>query len=118
MRTAPYSDRSCYHDIRIAYCGDVRIICNRFPAGTSDCHYIQGILTGPGVHLADSSVVGKAFTPGVKRPGREADRRHLVPRLRMKGAVPILRHMPSWSAQQLCLSVSGFGKSCRLDQSE
>jgi len=31
-----------------------------------------------------------AFTPGVKRPSREGDRLHQVPRLRMRGAIPLL----------------------------
>jgi hypothetical protein len=73
MTTAPYSDRPCYHDIRSLYCGDVRIISNRFPTGASDYHYLQRILTGPGVHLTYNSMAAEAFTPGVKRPGREAN---------------------------------------------
>jgi len=53
-------------------------------------HCIQ---TGTGAHPT-SYPKGNGDSPGVKRP--ERDYSHLVPRLRMRGAVPPLPHTSSW----------------------
>jgi hypothetical protein len=36
------------------------------------------------------------LTPGVKRPGHEADHLHLVPSSGMRGAIPLFPHASSW----------------------
>ena len=49
---------------------------------------------------ASRSVSARGSVCGVNRSVSEADHSpHLVPRLRMSGAVPQLHHMPSWCAQ-------------------
>jgi hypothetical protein len=42
-----------------------------------------------------------ALSLGVKRPGRESENFHLVPRLRKRGAIPPPPKTPSWRGAQL-----------------
>jgi len=52
------------------------------------CHHVQ---TGSGAHPTSYPLGSGALTPGVKQLGHEADHSsHLVPRLRMCGAIPTL----------------------------
>jgi hypothetical protein len=68
----------------------------RFPAGQifSLLHSVQ---TGSGAHPESYPMGTGALSPGVKRPGREAD--HSPPSsadVKNGGAIPLLPHMPSW----------------------
>jgi hypothetical protein len=40
-----------------------------------------------------------ALPQAVKQPGHEPDHQHLVPRLRVGGAIPVLHQMHLWHAQ-------------------
>jgi len=51
-------------------------------------------------HPATYSVEPCVHSLGLKWAGREADIPYFVPTLRMCGAVPTLRHMRSWLAQE------------------
>jgi hypothetical protein len=56
-----------------------------FPAGT-DFSYLHSVQTGPGAHPASFWM-----DTGIKQPGHEAGHLpHLVPKLRMRGAIPPL----------------------------
>jgi hypothetical protein len=55
----------------------------RFPAGVGNFSLHHRVLNGSGAHPA-------SYPMGVKRPGREADILHLVPRSRMCGVIPPL----------------------------
>jgi len=50
------------------------------------------ILTGSGTHKASYPVGTKGSFLGVKRPEREVDHLHLVPRSRIRGAIRPLLH--------------------------
>jgi hypothetical protein len=56
-------------------------------------HFVQ---TGSEDHPASYPMTPVSLSPGVKRPGREGDHLHLVPRLRMCGAISPLPHTSSW----------------------
>jgi hypothetical protein len=61
---------------------------------------IQNIHTGSGLTEPPIQRVQNSLSPRVKRPWREADHStYLARRLKVSGAVPLLPHMPSWSAQ-------------------
>jgi hypothetical protein len=60
----------------------------------SSRHRVQ---TGSGAHSSSSPVGIGTLNAGAKRPGRKANHsRHVVPRLRMHGAIPALPNMSSW----------------------
>jgi hypothetical protein len=54
----------------------------RFSVGARD-FFLHSIQTGSGVHQASYPIGTGTLSPGVKRPGRESDHPHLVPRSRM-----------------------------------
>ena len=57
----------------------------------------QSVQTGSGVHPVPYSTDTVAFLLQVKQPGREADHSsHLVPSLRMRGAIPPILLTLSW----------------------
>jgi hypothetical protein len=62
----------------------------------------QNLQTGSGYHPASCSIRTEGvLSQRVKRPGFQGDQ---LLNLRMRGAIPLLPHMPSWSAKvQLCL---------------
>jgi len=62
------------------------------------CDRIQ---TGSGAHLVSYAMEIGNFPPRIKRTGDEADRQHLVPRLRKCGAIPPLPNTSSWRGNYL-----------------
>ena len=50
----------------------------------------QNIQASSGTHPDSFSMGTRIISPGVQQPGHEVDHSHLVPRLRMCGAIPIL----------------------------
>lgn len=73
--------------------------------------HLQDVQTGSGAHPASYSVGSLGSFLGVKRLGREANHSHLIPGLRMNGAVRPQPPLPLWHSQrqlyyQLCLSQS------------
>jgi hypothetical protein len=63
----------------------------RFPAGARNFSLHHRVQNGSGAHTASFPLGTRSFFPSVKRPKREADTRiHLVPRSRMRGAIPPL----------------------------
>jgi hypothetical protein len=51
---------------------------------------LQNVQTSSGAHPASSSIATGVLSLGVKQLGFEADHLHLMPRLRMRGAIPPL----------------------------
>jgi hypothetical protein len=62
----------------------------RIPAGAGNFSPHRRVQTGSGAHPVSYPVDTGALSLGVKRPGREVYHSHLVPRSRMRGAVPPL----------------------------
>jgi hypothetical protein len=62
----------------------------RIPAGTGHFSLHHRVQTGSGANPASHPVGTRGFFPGVKRPVLEADHFHLLPRSRMRGAIPPL----------------------------
>ena len=67
-------------------------IAVRIPTRASDSHLRQSVGTSFEALLAYWSVGIGGFFSGLQRSGREADL-HNVPRLRMKGFIPLLLHI-------------------------
>jgi hypothetical protein len=74
----------------------------RFPTGAGN-FFIFSSRTALGLTQPLIQWVTGALSLGVNRPGREADNSpfHLVPRSRMRGAIPLLPNTPSWRGAQL-----------------
>jgi hypothetical protein len=68
----------------------------RFPAGAKDFSSVQSVQTDPGVYPAYCLCkwASGALSPGVNRPGVEAD--HSPPisaEIKIGGAIPLIRHV-------------------------
>ena len=52
--------------------------------------FFQSVQIVSGVHQVSYSLGTEVHSRGVKRPGREMNHSHLVPRIRMDGAMPLV----------------------------
>jgi hypothetical protein len=68
-----------------------------FRAGARDFSLLHSVPTGSGAHPAYSLLSTGAHSPGVKRPGREADHSPACSaEVKNGGAIPPLSHTSSW----------------------
>jgi hypothetical protein len=86
-----FIDIQCwYFGIAMGYRLDGQGIGVRFLAGEINCSLLHGGQTAYPVGI-------EGYYSGVKQPGREADSHlHLMPRLRIRGAIPLFSHTSSW----------------------
>jgi hypothetical protein len=91
----------CYKGGRIAQVD----IATRLPHGqlgltlsrAREYVYLHSVRTGSGAHPASCPLGTGGAVPGVKWQGHEADQLPTsIAEMKNGGAIPLLRHMPSW----------------------
>ena len=78
--------------------------CFDFRQGQEDFPYSHSFLTGPGATASYSAGTG-FLSPGLNRPGREADHSPLFSANVNSGDFSSLPHIPTWYAPGQCIFV-------------
>jgi len=77
-----------------------RVVVIRLDYGLDGPGFESVLHTGSEAHPASYSIGTRAASRGLSGRGVELTiNLHLVPRLRMSGAIPLLPYMPSWRGQ-------------------